>query len=78
MFSGLRIGEAVGLKWDSVNRKNEEIIVKQSRARIIQEEDNNKSKYTYIQNINPDITHKASHYSHNHHITQLMILPLHP
>lgn len=49
MYSGLRIGEAVGLKWDSVNRKNEEIIVKQSRARIIQEEDNNKSKYTYIQ-----------------------------
>lgn len=49
MYSGLRIGEAVGLKWDSVNRKDEEIIVKQSRARIIQEENNNKSKYTYIQ-----------------------------
>ena len=49
MYSGLRIGEAVGLKWNSVNRKDEEIIVKQSRARIIQEENNNKSKYTYIQ-----------------------------
>ena len=47
MYSGLRIGEATGLKWNCINRKEEEIVVKQSRARI--SKNDNDSKYTYIQ-----------------------------
>lgn len=49
MYSGLRIGEATGLKWNCVNKEKEEIIVKQSRARILQNEENNLPRYAYIQ-----------------------------
>ena len=49
MYSGLRIGEAVGLKWDAVDRKKEEIIVKQSRARVFRDENEDGTKYVYIQ-----------------------------